>query len=273
MFELHYRVMTIFDALILGLIEGATEFLPVSSTGHLILASSALAIPDSDFLTSFIIAIQFGAIAAVLLTYWRAFLSIELLKRLFVAFIPTAIIGFTLYPLIKGFLLGNELIVVLALFVGGVLLILFELWHTEPRTAHETAEELSPAHSPTTISYRQALAVGLFQSIAIIPGVSRSAATVIGGLLVGLRRVTVVEFSFLLAVPTMGAATSYDLLKSYESFAGADISLLLIGAVTAFITALVALRLFLGFIKRYTFIPFGVYRIILASVFALIILT
>lgn len=261
--------MNLFEAILLGVIEGATEFLPVSSTGHLILASTALSIPDSDFLTSFIIAIQFGAIAAVLLTYWRSFFDFSLLKKLFVAFVPTAFIGFTLYPLIKGFLLGNELIVVVTLAGGGVLLILFELWH---KGKHQE-EDTETAHVPgADISYRQALAVGLFQSIAVIPGVSRSAATIMGGLLLGIRRTSIVEFSFLLAVPTMGAATSYDLLKSYESFASADLTLLLAGAVTAFITALVALRLFLRFIKHYTFIPFGIYRIVLALLFFVFIL-
>lgn len=259
--------MTTFEAILLGILEGATEFLPVSSTGHLILASSALTIPDSDFLTSFIIAIQFGAIAAVLLTYWKSFFDFSLVKKLIVAFLPTALIGFTLYPFIKDFLLGNEAVVVWSLAIGGVLLILFELWHKG--TQQEPESEPVPG---ADISYKQALAIGLFQSIAIIPGVSRSAATIMGGLLMGIRRTSIVEFSFLLAVPTMGAATSYDLLKSYESFAGADISLLFVGAFTAFVTALFALRLFLRFVKRYTFIPFGIYRIILAAAFFLFIL-
>ncbi|KND50436.1 MAG: undecaprenyl-diphosphatase [Parcubacteria bacterium C7867-007] len=257
--------MTALDAIILGLLEGAAEFLPISSTGHLILASDLLAIPDSAFLTSFIIAIQFGAIAAVLITYWKSFLNIEVLKRLFVAFLPTAVIGFTLYPLIKDVLLKSELTVVIALFVGGILLIIFELLHKEPVQPTET-------DSFATIPYRKAFLVGLFQSIAVIPGVSRSAATIMGGLLLGIRRTAIVEFSFLLAVPTMGAATSYDLLKNYESFVDADIGVLAIGMVTAFITALLVLRLFLSFIKRYTFIPFGVYRIVLAGVFFFLVL-
>ncbi|KND49299.1 MAG: undecaprenyl-diphosphatase [Parcubacteria bacterium C7867-008] len=257
--------MTPLDAIVLGLLEGAAEFLPVSSTGHLILASDLLAIPESAFLTSFIIAIQFGAIGAVLLTYWRSFLNIAVLKRLFVAFLPTAIIGFTLYPLIKGVLLKSELTVVIALFVGGVLLILFELLHKEEAREVET-------DTFATIPYKKAFLIGLFQSIAVIPGVSRSAATIMGGLLLGIRRAAIVEFSFLLAVPTMGAATSYDLLKNYELFADADIGILLIGMATAFITALIVLRIFLAFIKRYTFIPFGVYRIILAITFFFLVL-
>jgi undecaprenyl-diphosphatase len=256
--------MSFLEALILGLIEGATEFLPVSSTGHLILASTAMAIPESAFLTSFIITVQFGAIAAVIFTYWRYFLDINLLKKLFIAFLPTAIVGFTLYPIIKEYLLGNELVVVFALFLGGVLLIIFELLHKE--VPLEVEEPIG------SISYRQAFAVGLFQTIAIIPGVSRSAATIMGGLLMGIRRRNIVEFSFLLAVPTMGAATSYDLLKSYESFAIADIQVLLVGLITAFFTALLALKLFLGFVKRYGFIPFGIYRIVLAIVFSVFIL-
>lgn len=255
--------MNLFEAIILGLIEGATEFLPISSTGHLILASTALSIPDSAFLTSFIIAIQFGAIFAVLIMYWRAFLDAAILKKLFVAFLPTAVIGFTLYPLIKGVLLGNELVVTAALFLGGIVLIFFELLHKDTSEAEGQVRD---------ISYKQALAVGVFQSIAIIPGVSRSAATIMGGLLLGLRRVTIVEFSFLLAVPTMGAATLYDLSKSYQSFAGSDVSMLLVGFITAFLAALLALRIFLQFIKRYSFIPFGVYRIVLSVLFATFIL-
>ncbi len=251
--------MTIFEALLLGLLEGATEFLPISSTGHLILASKLLAIPHSDAHTSFIIAIQCGAILAVVALFGKQLFDIELIKKLFVAFLPTAAVGFTLYPLIKGFLLSSELTVIFALFVGGIVLILFDRWHQEPGEAPENAVR--------TISYRQAFFVGLFQSIAVIPGVSRSAASIIGGLLLGLRRGTAVEFSFLLALPTLGAATFYDLLKSHESFAGADMKMLFLGFATAFLSALIALRFFRHFIKRYSFTPFGIYRVVLALVF------
>lgn len=255
--------MSLFEAILLGILEGATEFLPVSSTGHLILASHLLAIPDSPFLTSFLIAIQVGAIGAVIVMYWRSFLDIELLKRLAAAFLPTAIVGFLLYQFIKDVLLNNEMVVVIALLIGGILLILFERFHT-PRDDGTSGMK--------DIRYRDALAIGLFQSIAVIPGVSRSAATIAGGLLLGIRRVTIVEFSFMLAVPTMLAATGYDLLKTYETFDAGNIGLLLVGAATAFVVAFFALRTFIKFIKRYTFTPFGVYRIVLALVFLVFVL-
>ncbi|HEX8591469.1 MAG TPA: undecaprenyl-diphosphatase UppP [Candidatus Paceibacterota bacterium] len=255
--------MTILEAILLGVLEGATEFLPISSTGHLILGSHLLAIPETPFLTSFLIAIQLGAIGAVIVTYWRSFLDFQILKRLFAAFVPTAVIGFALYKLIKGYLLGNEWIVVIALLVGGILLIVFELLHKERDGGAETIG---------AIRYRDAVAIGLFQALAIVPGVSRSAASIAGGLLLGIRRVAIVEFSFLLAVPTMLAATGYDLLKTYDTFEAGNISLLLIGAATAFAVALVALRFLLRFVKTYTFIPFGIYRIVLALVFLIFVL-
>jgi undecaprenyl-diphosphatase len=255
--------MDIFDAVILGIVEGVAEFLPISSTGHLILTSKLLGIPNSSFLGSFEIVIQCGAILAVLALYWRSFLQIELLKKLFVAFLPTAIIGFTVYPFIKGYLLGNAHIVVSALFIGGIALILFELFHREDEYAVDY---------PEAVSYKQALCIGLFQSIAIIPGVSRSAATIVGGLAVGIRRVAIVEFSFLLAVPTMAAATGLDLLKSYKEIPFENIDILLTGMGVAFVVALIALKSLRAFVSKYTFIPFGIYRIAIAVLFFFFIL-
>lgn len=255
--------MTLLDSIILGAIEGFTEFLPVSSTGHLILASGLLGLPASEFLKSFQIAVQLGAIAAVVVLYWRSFLQIELLKKLFVAFLPTGLVGFLVYPFAKGFLLGNPYVVVVSLFVGGILLILFELWHKEREDGPEDS---------AGISYPKALLVGLFQSIAIIPGVSRSAATILGGLLVGLRRTAIVEFSFLLAVPTMLAATGYDLLKSADEFASFDFGAMAVGFVVAFLVALVSMRFLLAIVRKHTFIPFGIYRIVVAILFFLIVL-
>ncbi len=255
--------MTALESIILGILEGVTEFLPISSTGHLILASELLGIAPSAFLSSFQIAIQLGAIAAVVFLYWRSFLDFAFLKKLFVAFLPTGLVGFLVYPFVKGYLLGNPLVVVVSLFVGGVILIVFELFHKESKESSEEATE---------ITYRQALLVGLFQSIAIIPGVSRSAATIIGGLLVGMRRVAIVKFSFLLAVPTMLAATGYDLLKSADSFVADDFGLLAIGFGTAFVVALLSMRFLLTIVRSYTFIPFGIYRIVLAILFFFIVL-
>lgn len=250
--------MTLLDAIFLGILEGATEFLPISSTGHLILGSHLLGVSQTPFFTSFLIAIQLGAIGAVIVSYWRSFLDGEVLKRLLTAFLPTALIGFALYKLIKGYLLGNEMVVVTALLVGGIVLIVFELLHKEKGGG---------AKDIRSIRYRDAFAIGLFQALAIIPGVSRSAASIAGGLLLGIQRVAIVEFSFLLAVPTMLAATGYDLLKTYGSFEAGNVSLLLVGAGTAFLVALAALRFLLKFVKSYTFIPFGIYRILLALVF------
>ncbi len=255
--------MNFFDAALLGAIEGITEFLPISSTGHLILASHLLGLPDGAFLTSFEIAIQLGAVCAVLLLYWKSFLNIEILKRLVAGFIPTAIVGLALYSFVKHHLLGNELVVVIALTVGGVVLIVFELLHKEHESAPEGIE---------SITYLQAFLVGLAQSVAMIPGVSRSAATIVGGLMLGIRRTTIVEFSFLLAVPTMGAAVALDILKSYQSFTTDSISYVAVGFVTAFFVALVAVRFLLKFIKNSTFIPFGIYRIIIATLFFFLIL-
>jgi undecaprenyl-diphosphatase len=255
--------MTWLDSIILGLIEGVTEFLPVSSTGHLILASELLGIEPSTFLSSFQIAIQLGAIAAVVFLYWKSFLDFKFLTKLFVAFIPTGLVGFLVYPYVKGFLLGNSLVVVISLFVGGIVLILFELFHKEKADSLEGAKQ---------ITYGQALLVGCFQSIAIIPGVSRSAATIIGGMLAGMRRIAIVEFSFLLAVPTMVAATGYDLIKSHESFAFDQFGLLALGFLTAFAVALLSMRFLLALVRRHSFIPFGIYRIVLAVAFFFIVL-
>jgi len=255
--------MELFQSALLGVIEGITEFLPISSTGHLILASEVLGIPHTDFQKSFLIAIQLGAILAVILLYWRTLIQVEVLKKLFVAFLPTAIIGFALYPFVKAYLLGNQVVVLWALFLGGAALIVFEIFHKEkPHAAASLAE----------MSYQQSALVGLAQAVAIIPGVSRSAATIVGGLLLGLKRTTIVEFSFLLAVPTMVAATSLDLYQNAGSFSMDQFSYLAVGFVTSFIVAMLAIKFLLAFIRTHTFIAFGLYRIILAIVFFLFIL-
>lgn len=254
--------MNFFDATILGIIEGLTEFLPVSSTGHLILASHALGLPDSAFLGSFEIAIQLGAILAVVALYFRSFLNVEILKRVLAGFIPTALIGFALYSFIKSYLLESEATVLWALLVGGVALIAFEIFHKDSEEGGEVEN----------ITYKQAMLVGLAQSLAVIPGVSRSAASIVGGLFLGLRRKTIVEFSFLLAVPTMLAATGLDILKSHNAFSGADWGVLALGFVVSFLVALAVIKFFLWFIRERTFIPFGVYRIILAVAFFLFLL-
>ena len=255
--------MNFFDAAVLGLIEGLTEFLPVSSTGHLILAGHLLGIPDTDFLKTFEIAIQAGAIGAGIVLSWKSFLNLEITKRVLVGFVPTALIGFALYRLIKTYLLGNEYVVLAALAVGGVALIVFERLHKE---SAEATDDIS------RMSYGQAVGIGLFQSIAVIPGVSRSGASILGGLLLGLRRTATVEYSFLLAVPTMGAATALDLFKSYALFSAGDALALVVGFVTAFVVALVVIQFFLRFVRTQTFISFGVYRVLAAAAFFLFLM-
>jgi undecaprenyl-diphosphatase len=249
-------MFTFFHAFILGIVEGITEFLPISSTGHLILTSQLLRIPQTDFLKSFEIAIQLGAILAVVMLYWKKLLLDKIMiSKLLVAFLPTALVVLGLYKIIKQNLLGNSWVVLGSLVVGGSVLIIFELLYKEKSERPESVEN---------VSYRNSFLIGLAQSIALIPGVSRSAATIICGMLLGYKRKTVVEFSFLLAVPTMAAATGYDMLKSYEVFTPNNIGVLVIGFITSFITAFFAIKFLLKFIEKNTFIVFGVYRIVIA---------
>lgn len=255
--------MTLLQSIILGIVEGITEFLPVSSTGHLILADALLRIQATDFTKSFNIIIQLGAIFAVTAMFWATLWKWETIKKLFVAFIPTGILGLLLYKTIKAYLLGNQAVVLWALLLGGIAIILLEIFHKEKSDAPLSISD---------ISYKQAFVIGLFQAIAIIPGVSRSAATIGGGLLLGISRVAIVEFSFLLAVPTMLAATGLDVVKNYKIFSTNQIGILTIGFITAFIIAMLTVRFLLGYIQKHGFKPFGIYRIILALVFWLIIL-
>jgi undecaprenyl-diphosphatase len=244
------------NALILGVVEGITEFLPVSSTAHLILAARVLHLEETEFVKSFQIIIQLGAILAVVVLYWSKFWSLEAIKKLIVAFVPTGVIGLTVYKFIKGYLLGNMTVVLWSLLIGGVALLAFERWKEHADTEVDLSE----------ITYRKAFLVGLFQSIAMVPGVSRSAATIVGGSLIGISKRTIVEFSFMLAVPTMLAASALDLLKNHEALSQ-HFGALAVGFVVSFITAILAIKSFLNFLKRYDFKAFGVYRIILAIAF------
>lgn len=251
--------MTFLHAIILGIIEGVTEFLPISSTGHLILTSKILQLSQTDFLKSFEISIQLGAILAVVVLYWRSFfVKFEIFKKVIVAFLPTAVVGLIFYKIVKQFLLGNETVVLWALGLGGVFLIIFEIFYHEQEDSIDELEK---------ISWRQSLIIGLCQSIAIIPGVSRAAATIVGGLILGLKRKTIIEFSFLLAVPTMAAATGFDLIKSGGGFSSDQFGLLTVGFVLSFLTAIVAIKFLLRFVKTHSFVSFGIYRIILAILF------
>ena len=256
---LRVKIMDIWDAAILGVVEGLTEFLPVSSTGHLILAGHILGLDSTDFLKSFDIVIQLGAILAVVAMYGRTLLrSIEIWKRIMVAFIPTAVIGFLLYAVVKKYLLGNEAAVLAALAAGGVAIILFEWWHREHPEAHADA---------ATIPLKTAAWIGVFHAADLVPGISRSAASILGGLALGLKRATIVEFSFLLAIPTMVAATGLDLVKSAASFSRGDWPILAVGFLVSFAVAFAAIRWFVRFVSHHTFVSFGLYRLAAALLF------
>lgn len=251
--------MNIIQTIILGIIEGITEFLPISSTGHLILSARILGLSQTEFLKTFEIVIQFGAILSVIVLYWKSLLiNFEILKRVLVAFFPTAVLGLIFYKIIKHYLMASNQVVLWSMFIGGICLIVFEILHKEKDSA---VEDLG------TISYRTSLLIGLFQSIAMIPGVSRSAATIVGGLVLGLKRKTIVEFSFLLAVPTMLAATGLDLMKNASQFSAAQLNFLSIGFIVSFFSALLGVKFLLSFIKHHSFISFGIYRIVLALLF------
>lgn len=254
--------MSFLHAIILGIIEGVTEFLPISSTGHMVIASSMMGIEDSAFTKAFEVIIQFGAILSVLVLYWKRFLpEWGFYKKLLVAFLPTAVIGFVVKDVVDQ-LLGSVQIVAWALIVGGVILI----W-SDRVFAHLTAL----GRKTSDLTYIDSLKLGLFQAIAMIPGVSRSAATIMGGLTLGMNKKEAAEFSFFLAVPTMAAASGYKLLKIYKTIDPSQISLLLVGCLVAFIVAMLAIKFFIGIVARYGFKGFGYYRIALGIVILIMI--
>lgn len=255
--------MNILDGFILGIVEGITEFLPISSTGHLILADKLLDLPQTEFLKSFEVIIQLGAITAVVFIYFNLFFKIKDLKKIIIGTIPAAIIGLGAYEIIKNNLLGSEDIVVWAMFIGGLLLVLFEIFYKGPDKEKEEIYE---------ISYRQAFFIGLFQVLAIIPGVSRSASTIIGGLLLGIPRKTVVEFSFLLAVPAILGASAVDIYHNPSVFSDGNLLILLVGFLTAFVVAIISIKFLLRYIRNHNFIPFGIYRVILALIFFFLVI-
>jgi len=246
--------MEILHVVILSVVEGITEFLPVSSTGHLILTSKLLGIATTEFLKTFEIAIQLGAIMAVVVLYFKRFLDLELDKKVLAAFLPTALVGFLLYPFIKGFLLGSSAVTLVSLFIGGLVLIFFK-----------------SEGKGLKIGFKEAILIGAFQSLSVIPGVSRAAATIIGGLIVGLDRKKATEFSFLLAVPTMIAATGYDLYKSASLFSSTDFGFLAIGFALSFVFAAISVKFLISYVANHDFRLFGVYRIVLALLFWLLV--
>lgn len=262
--------MSFWHAIILAIIEGLTEFLPVSSTGHMIIASSLMGISTSEFTKMFTVNIQFGAILSVVVLYWKRFFqSLDFYRKLAIAFIPAMVIGFALNKVIDQ-MLESVLVVAISLVLGGIVLLFVDKWFRN-----------NPTH--TTPSTKQAFFIGLAQCVAMIPGVSRSAASIIGGLAQGISRKAAAEFSFFLAIPTMLAAASYkfitdflhldikdDILKmnlpkieaSLNQLTSHDLQVLLLGNIIAFIVAMVAIKFFIDFLTKNGFKLFGYYRII-----------
>ena len=250
--------MSTLQALIIAIIEGLTEFLPVSSTGHMILADSLLKVKDQDFAKTFEIVIQLGAILSVVVLYRKRFLkNITIYLKLAVAFLPTGLVGLLAYKTIKHYLF-NPIVVSVSLIAGGVILIFLDKWSNKEETKFKDLED---------ISYTSSFKIGLIQCLSMVPGVSRAAATIFGGVYSGLNRKQAAEFSFLLAVPTMIAAAGYDLLKEKENIHSDDLFLLLFGAAIAFCVAILAIKGFIAFLNKYGFKHFGYYRILLGIFF------
>ncbi len=254
-------MMDFFSAIVLGVVEGMTEFLPVSSTGHMILASHLMRLEQSDLLKCFEVVIQLGSILAVVFVFFGELkLNVSLWKKLLVGFLPTAIVGFAAYKVVKGFFVPET--VAYALIVGGFVFIFVELWHKKTNFVPRV-------NSVEDVSFKDAFVVGLAQILAMIPGTSRSGSTIVAGLLAGLSREVAAKFSFFLAIPTMFAATLYDTYKNRELFLQNDsnVLLFLVGGLVAFLVALVVIKLFLRFVSKFGYIAFGLYRILAGVVF------
>lgn len=255
--------MDIVQSIIIAIIEGLTEFLPISSTGHMIIAEKLLGVEESEFTKLFTVAIQLGAILSVIVLYWKKFFDFSRWRfyaRLLVAVIPALLFGFLFANKIDA-LLESTTTVIITMILGGVVLLMIDNYFKNPVV--ETEEK---------ISFKKAFIIGLWQVIAMIPGVSRSAASIIGGMQQKLTRQLAAEFSFYLAVPTMAAATGYKLLKGYKTFSPDDIKLLAIGNIIAFVVALLAIKFFIGFLQRHGFKIFGYYRIIVGIVLLLLMI-
>lgn len=252
--------MTIIQAVILGIVEGLTELLPVSSTAHLMIASAVLQIQETELVKTFLISVQFGAIVAICLYYARRiFTSRTLWRKVLTAFVPTALIGFVLYPFVKNVLLENLVVVGWALIVGGIVMIIIEEY------SRKSNKEIEAQF--TEINYRQAFLLGCVQTLALVPGVSRSGATIIGGLSLSIPRKAIVEFSFLLAIPVIAGATFLDITQSQFLLHVTRDTLILfgVGMLVAGLITWAVIVWFLKFIQRHTFIGFGWYRIVLGA--------
>lgn len=251
--------MSILQAIILAIVEGLTEYLPVSSTGHLIITEKLLGMQETDFIKTFTVCVQFGAILSVVVLYFKRFFqTVDFYVRLFCAFLPTAILGLLLDDYLDA-LLGNVIVVAISLLVGGIILLFVDNWFTR-------AEEHKGM--PT---YKEAAIIGLFQSLAMVPGVSRSAASIIGGMQQRLTRKAAAEFSFLLGVPTLFAASAKKLWDYKDNIKQEDIDVLLIGNVVGFVVAMLAIKFFIGYLQKYGFKLFGWYRIAVGLIILILI--
>jgi len=257
--------MTVVESIIIGIVEGITEFIPISSTGHMIITEKLLGVAENDFTKVFTIAIQLGAILAVVVLYWQKFFDFknwQFYFKLLIGVIPAIILGLLFSKKIDA-LLESSTTVAVTMLAGGILLIFVDKFFTRPRIQSEKQ-----------VSYTKSFAIGVWQCLAMIPGVSRSAASIIGGMQQKLTRSAAAEFSFFLAVPTMLAATGYKLLKFYQDdggFTGEEIKLLAIGNIVAFIVAMIAIKFFIEFLKKHGFRVWGIYRVIVGIILLMMI--
>lgn len=257
--------MNIIQSIIIGIVEGITEFLPISSTGHMIITEKLLHLTESDFMKVFTVAIQLGAILAVVVLYWKKFFDFsrwQFYLKLTVAVIPALVIGFLFASRIDK-LLDSALTVAISMFAGGIILLFIDKTFKKPTIDTEPQ-----------VSYRKSIIIGLWQCIAMIPGVSRSAASIVGGMQQKLTRSEAAEFSFLIAVPTMMAATGYKLFKYYKehgSFSHDEIKLLAIGNIVAFVVAMLAIKFFISYLKHHGFRIWGIYRVIVGMVLLVLV--
>lgn len=259
--------MNLIDAIIIAIVEGLTEFLPISSTGHMIITEKLLGVPENDFTKLFTVGIQLGAILAVVVLYWKKFIAPlrtgkwNFYLKLIVAVLPALVLGFIFSDKIDA-LLESSLVVAITMIAGGLVLLFIDNFFKNPS-----------ADTDEKISFPKAFIIGLWQCVAMIPGVSRSAASIIGGMQQKLTRQLAAEFSFFLAVPTMAAATGYKLLKGYDTISSGDIKLFAIGNVVAFVVAMLAIKFFIGFLQKHGFRLFGWYRIIAGAILLILIFT
>ena len=251
--------MTLYEAAILGIVEGITEFLPVSSTAHIALTSQMMGITQDEFMSSFNIIIQIAPIFSIILIYLNTlFQSLDIWKKLIASFIPTGAIGFLFHHQIEAMFSANS--IVLWMIATGVFFLIVEFLYF--KRGH-TTEELE------NVSYKQAISIGFIQALSLIPGVSRSGSTILGGMLLGMKRETAMSFSFLLAIPTMTAASGYTLFKEYSSLSFDDESLIFTGFIVSFIVGWAAVKSFLALVSKYNFTPFGIYLIASGILFAI----